>query len=448
MGAFPAPEHGPKSLVKRTPQDTLPIPLTVSSADPYVRIVLLDPDRQELSGFGQVSLKEPRIGIHRARLVLPDGTFQERSLEVHEEGPSHFSLHAPPPALGEVQRGMLQMLGMTMDAQGYMSPSEALGPIAGLPLASLLGFAAFAASPGSPPGRADEKLKRLGIRPPDGPPGSSGLLVLLGASGNEPVPGMSVPDFLADSRLVLHSARTGQRVWEGSFQELPGFGAAAQWGQTVSPGSWMLELALPSLKPTRYALVALPDHVSILVVAADDSGEVEVQQYLVPLPGRVDHQSIEPASAVLGNLRHVELAQRYLALGMKIPQQHLRALLTGQLLDPILCCATGYALVRQGQQERFGGTGPKEAPGKREQSALRNMLHRFDELPDTHVLAGFCEPWNQEVHFNRALERGLPLFSDGLRALQHHASSTTNRWVAEASRELLPASMWTAWIVR
>ncbi len=425
-----------------------PTTLIIRSEDPNARIVVVDPHRQTHTGFGSLSLDNPTLGIYCGRLVLPDGTFQERSMEVYPEGPDDFLLRAPPPPLGEMQLGMLRTLGLAIDAHGYMAPSNELGPVAHLRLASLLGFAAFEASVGMPPSGVGGALERMGIHPPPSiSPGGSGLLVLLGASGSQPMPGASVPEFLAQSRVSLRCADTGRIVHEGIFEELPRFGAAAQWGQSVASGAWILELSLPHLAPTRYAMAALRDHLSIFVVVAGDSGEVEVQQYMAPLPEfRRRNPGLSPLS--MWQLRDLELGQRYLAAGAAVPSIHLYSLLAGQSLDPLLGCVAGYALVREGRQERFRSSQPQNIAGHPAPSVMQDMLRHFDELPDAHLLAGLCEPQHQAAHFKRAMERGLPLFADGLRLLRRHAVRDGKGWLAQASRGLLPGSSWSAWVVR
>ncbi|HLL02757.1 MAG TPA: caspase family protein [Myxococcaceae bacterium] len=418
--------QGPRQLQKtRLPS------FTVHSKDPLLPLVISDPMRREYKGFGRVSLSDVPAGIYRARPVLPEGPLPEQWIELHPGGPNNVLLQAPAPRLGAPEQHLLQRLALEVDAAGYLSPADRLGPVAALRLVSLLGFAAFDASSRPPHSRA-WRMERLGIQPPSSLcQGGSGLQVLLGASGNQPVPGSSAQKFLSDSWLVLRKASTGRVAGKGTFKALPGLAAAGQWGQPVEPDSWILELFVPNLAPTRYALVSLRNHISILVIVVGDSGEVEVQQYLSPLP---DSPPLDwPAPVGLKDLRHVELAQRYLAAGLEIPALHLEQLLLGEHFDPLLACIAGYALARQGPQERFS-------------AALDTLLHRFDGLADTHVLAGLHEPSCQKQHLDRALERGLPLFSEGLRVLQSHVGAPKHRRLAEARRGLLPTSPWTAWL--
>ena len=179
-----------------------------------------DPDRQVHTGFGRVSMDDPSAGIYRARLVLPEGPLQEQTLEVHKGGRGNWILKAPPLPMGQMQRTMLHALSLPMDSRGYVSPSVEHGPVAHLRLASLLGFAAFQASARTHSSGVREPLERLGIQPPTSiAPGGSGLLVLLGANGSQPMPGTRVPEFLTRSRLAVLSESTGHIVSEGGFAE-------------------------------------------------------------------------------------------------------------------------------------------------------------------------------------------------------------------------------------
>jgi hypothetical protein len=447
-----------ESTVLRPP---LPRTLTVRSQDPHAVLVVFGPDAQPFTGVGSALLKSPRAGIYQARLVAPEGPAAEHTFEVRPGSPEVVLIGSPEPRLGTEQTKALHELGIEPDEEGYLHPSEALSPVAGARLASLLGFAAFAASiRATATTFHGHKLERFGVQPPAVErPGGAGLLVVIGASGDQPVKDLDVARFLAGSRLVLHDSHRKAEP-AASFAPLSGFAAAAQWCQSVDPGTWILELRLPGLAPTRYAVAALPNRISILVAVVKDSAEVEVQQYLAPVPGRAAPDRWMP-TVDLGSLRHVELGQRYFAAGSLIPEHHLLELLNGKFLDPLLACIAGYSLVRAGRPERYiGWPIPGADPTTVEPSALSNMLKFFGELPDSHILAALCQPEQRAAHFARALERGLPVFTEGFRALRDYVRSLPEpeqavtgtddlrSWGAEADRGMLAASTWTAWVVR
>lgn len=409
----------------RPPPGTPPQEVLVDSEDEHARIVVLDPNHEEHTGIGKVLLSNPPAGIYRARLMLPEGPSPEERFEVRPGGRDRFLLPAPSPALGVMQTRELILLGARLTQSRYVLLARELGPMAQPRLASVLGIHA---------------LTKRGR----GTPLDCGLQVRLSASGYQPISDMGMRAFLAQSRLVLRNAQTGDIAHEGSFHALDGALSVVEWEQAVSPGPWILEISLPHLAPTRYALTALPGHLSTLVVVAEDSGEVDVQQYMAR-PKIMADDSIREEPAHTGppplqrmNLRDLELGQRYLASGTTVPLHHLEPVLKGQCLDPLLGCIAGYALLREGPQ-RFHLYGS---------SLMQNMLRFFDALPDAHILAGLCEPEHQQAHFQRALERGLPVFSDGLRILQRHTDGAGNPWFAEASQGLIPGSLWTCWIAR
>ncbi|MFP2926457.1 trypsin-like peptidase domain-containing protein [Pyxidicoccus sp. 3LG] len=453
------PFRAPVLIPKGPVFQSLPETLTVESQDPHVFLVVFGPDEQPFSGIGRATLRSPRAGIYQARLMVPEGTVAEHTFEVRPGSPERVLLGSPKPRLGTAQQEALQALGMAPDEKGYLHPSEVLRPVADAPLASLLGFAAFSASIQATTTLSHGfKLEGFGIHPPAVTlPGGSGLLVVIGATGDQPVKDLAVSRFLGESRLILHDSHR-QSGGSASFAPLSGFTAAAQWSQPVAPGSWMVELRLPTLAPTRYAVSALPGRTSILVAVVEDSGEVEVQQYLAPVPGGTLPGQGLPTPG-LGTLRHVELGQRYFSAGRPLPDHHVDELLEGKFLDPLLACIAGYSLVRTGRPERYSGRSLQGAgPRDVEPSAMRNMLKFFGELPDSHILAALCEPERRDAHFARALELGLPVFTDGFRALRSYVRSLPSpaavgteelrSWGTEADRGLLSASAWTAWVVR
>jgi hypothetical protein len=442
----PAPMRG--TSVAEGPTGTL----EVLSADRSVVIIVRDSQLQVVPngvGMGEIRLKSLVPGIYRVQPVVPDGPIEEKIVEVQADKVTSVPLTVESTRLqlGARQEEMLNARGISPSVDGYVSPAELLGPIADAKLASLLGFAAFAVHW---PGAHDfQRLRSFGVTPMQNvAPGEAGLLILIGAAGDQPVPERDPEQFVAAGHLIAKTS-VGEVIDEGGFEPLSGFAAAAQRQTPIPVGPLEVELRLPRLAPTHYALVGLPDRVTVLVLVAEDGVGFEVQQYLIPLP-----RPVRPAEEVLltdpANIRRLELAQRYYATGLEIPvDDNLDGLLYGKWLDPLLGCVAGYSLIRQGMAARYvGQPNPGTGATTLEASAMRNMLKFFGDLPDSHVLAGLAEPKNRAEHYANALRHGLPLFADGFRALYTWYQTEAGELpdiLATVGSGLLPASVWTAW---
>jgi hypothetical protein len=424
--------------------------LTVSSPDRYATIEVLDErKRVERTGVGRLEdlLLEP--GIYRVRLRLPGSLPVERTLEVRAGSEQQVELELPPARLAPDHLDLLR---------------PALGPVGGARLASLLAFAAYAAQ--QPAG--DAGLRRLGVHPLQLSPGfTSGFLALVGsAAADGPNPRL----FPRECFLRLRGA-DGLEVSEGFFTPLDGLPAAVQHQMALTePGSLQAELHLPGFAPTCYSVTALPDRLTLLIAVVETDGSVEVQQYLIPAPGRP--RFVPEYVDGVDDLRRLELAQSFYATGERdvalgaVGEGNLSELLYGKWLDPLLGCLAGYILVRRGQLEDFAGSvwagepdvledpeGPVAAAAREREpipSALRNLVAFFPDLPDVHVLAGLSDPVEERRsgHFERALRRGLPVFAEGARALAAWArrqGAVLPPPLAEPLARLLPGSTWTAW---
>jgi hypothetical protein len=182
----------------------------------------------------------------------------------------------------------------------------------------------------------------------------------------------------------------------------------------------------------------------VLIAIAEDSGAVDVQQYLLPVAS-AELRDGEQLGA--RELRRLELAQRYYVHRPSLeglPRQRgaveseadFDELLHGKWHDPLMGALAGYTLIHRGATDRYAG-------------AMENMLEYFAGLPDSHVLAGLATPKRRDEHFARALELGVPMFAQGFRALYrwHQERQADDEWpmLLEPSA-LLPASPWTAWI--
>jgi hypothetical protein len=150
-------------------------------------------------------------------------------------------------------------------------------------------------------------------------------------------------------------------------------------------------------------------------------------------------------------LRVVEQAQRFYSGSEPVPDDLVENFLQLKALDPLLGALAGYTLIRQGKTERYRGQPATDLPAGQWSmtSAMQNMLHHFGLLPDSHVLAGLCEPARRDEHFAAAMERGVPLFTEGFRALLDHYESEPGKLrpgMRHARRTLAAGSPFSAWM--
>jgi hypothetical protein len=437
--------------------------LIVTSPDRQARIEVLDGKKKVVLQAVHSLQASLAPGIYRVRLRLPGATPVEQAVEVRAGRPTRLELALPDPKLGDFQLRLLQDLGIvTYLPNGKMEsvqPSERLGPVGGARLGSLLAFAVYASH--QPEGFA--KLRGFGIQPVTLAEGEScALLALVGAAdGGEPA---NLAGFLADCRLAVRRL-DGTEVTRGGFETLSGMPAAAQRRAALAePGSLQAELRMPGFAHTRYALAALPGRLTVFIAVAEKNGTVDVQQYLFPLRAAAVPELLGPEYLDdPQNVRRLEIAQAFYATGdteQVLGEADLGDLLLGKWLDPLLSCIAGYSLARAGQPERFVGDlerggdavledpeGPAALDARGREpgpSALVNLLVFFPELPDVHVLAGLCDPRPERRagHFGRALDRGLPIFAEGIRAL---ANASPSPLLKEPMASLLPGSPWTGW---
>jgi hypothetical protein len=407
--------------------------LEVFIQDSSLRIEVLDPRRRVIhQGFGNFHLADLQPGVYRVRTSLPGTAAREESIDVRPGAYVSVTPSPPDTLLGVEVLDRLRHLQIGIqEREGrieYLYPSEALGPIAGTRLASLLAFAAFASQ--QPEGPYFHRLRSFGVRPLEmGPDSTCGVLALVGADA----------ELLGECDFILRGP-DGVVLNQGTFDPLSALGAAAQ-RQIALPeaGSLQAELRMRGMAHTRYALATLPGWLTIFIAVAEADGTVEVQQHLIPIPKPSGGE--DPVLGMQG-LRRLDLAEAFAAAGdpdaaLDVIRPDVEELLKGNASNPLLGCLAGYLLVQAGEGDRFA------------QEGLPYLLQAFPQLPDLQVLAALCEP-NEDRrgrHFDKALRLGLPIFAQGLRAL---AERFPDRPVplAEPLASLLPGSLWTAWLAR
>jgi hypothetical protein len=400
--------------------------LVASPGDSTARVVVLDAARDVVADSANGVRIDVDPGIYKVQLILPEGTADEQTVMVRAGQTEFAEFNLDGPQLGESQLEMLKARGIEPSEAGTLHPSENLGEIANAKLASLLAYAAFAVT-GNQPGF--ERLREFGVDPAQTvPPDRGSLLLLFGASGGE-----GTSERVAESGAVVRDA-TGVIVDEGPFVPLSGFPAAGQRSVELPAGTLTAELAVPGVGATRYALACLPSRRTVLVVVDEGGGRFDVQQYMIPI-----HDTAGLPEFLLQSPQHIRLiesAQRYFAANQPLPTEDVEVLLAGKWVDPLLGALAGYSLVASGQPERYADV------------AMGNMITHFPELPDSHVLAGLCDPQRASEHFANAVAAGLPVFADGLRVLYQwcQESGSLPPILAEPGRQLVPGSPWTAYL--
>jgi hypothetical protein len=410
-----------RNLPKPAPPPARPKQLRVFLQDQAAVIVVWKPDGSTQTGQGSVRIAKPAPGVYRAHLITPEGRKIERLIDFPAEG-GEIELKALKPAIGVRQTEWLEKAGIHGMGE-YLEPSESMGPMANVRLASLLGFAAYAVN--AAPASMMSRLRSLGVA--QVPAGSPQLLLLVGASGSHPAGAASVAKFLAGCRVG------GSEDFR--LAPLAKFPSAGQLAAPVANGASTMDLQMPGVPIMRHAIAGLKDRVTVLVVVVNDDGSTESQLYLFPRRG-------SPAPPLSPDaLRTIEQAQRFYQGSEPMPEPvmagMLHQLLPLKWVDPVLGCLAGYTLLRHGRANDLRGV------------PLANMLAHFDAVPDVHVLAALCEPDQADRHFKNAMQRGIPLFAEGFRAMLDHFRKTgqaVDGAAARAGRTLAGGAALSSWI--
>jgi hypothetical protein len=404
--------------------------INFSSLDAMVVIGVTGPGGFRSLGTGTVYIPNPAHGAYHVRIITPEGVAEEQSFEYpHRSG--DISLSAPTTQIVPSQLSMLSSAGITQSPDGYMQPSELLGVMANTKPASLLGFAAYAAY--AMEAGYGSRLRNFGLEPiSDDRREEAWLSVLLNVETE------SAPAYHEASSVALYAST--YRL--GKFSPLAGFPAAAQYLTSTPEGNAVVELRLDGMEPTRFPLTCFKGRVATLCVNVTVAGEMEVQIYLIPFK-RTEMNS--------ETIRVVEQAQRFYSGTEPVPEMMVERFLYLKSLDPLLGCVAGYELVRNGKAARYRGT-PDEnlrPDAWNPNSAMQNMLSHFGLLPDAHVLAALCDPQNADRHFGEAAKLGIPMFTEGFRALLDHYRDKRGMldiglW--HARRTLATGSAFSAWV--
>jgi len=420
----------------------VPATVTLQAGRTDLLLVLRDPAGNVVASGRDTITASVASGTYGVQVLRPDGTLAAEALEVRAGATISWTYRASPLPISAHVAAQLAKHGITVDPDNYVLLSELLGPMPDQTLASMLGHAAFAQV--WPHDSRLNELRSFAVDVPVVDAASAGITVLVAAADEHPAPDLTLSsaEFLdrVDIALQPSALQASVPAWLTPLacKRLADFDAAVQASLVVKPGVHRVRIALPGRAITSYALAALPGRVSVLILIAHASGECEVQQYSIPraqeLVSTLAQRGLGPES-----LSRLERAQRRFAsgqIGLLDKGSAIDDLLAGKWIDPLFGVIAGYALARLGQIKRWA------------EIAMPNMLEHFPELPDSHVLAALADPGHRDRHFQAAVDRGIPVLAEGLRALVdwHAQTERQMRLDLEASyQRLIPGSAWTAW---
>jgi hypothetical protein len=398
--------------------------LELQSDDELAELIVRDLEGKEILRDRRSLSTRLEPGLYRVQLEIAGRLRAEELVTVQANSETKRKLAPPLPAFGKAQQKWLRDLGILRDDSGYLYASDTYG-IADARLASLLALAAFAHSKEE----ASPELAFLQNVAIDVPQQSPAIVAIVGASGDAPRPGMKPDDFVNQTSLTLLDE-------QHRFETLPQCPFAAQLAIPVRPGSATIRLELPGLEPTHYAVACLPGRITVFIVVVNDDGSIDTQQYIIPAADAPPGPYPWLTELKLENLRRIEIAQRSYSRTAGVPSKATEMLLWGKWLDPLMACVAGYALLRRGEHNEF-------------ETAARNILAHYPELPDAHVLAAMQWQEEKDARFAEAARLGTPVFAEGFRALQQwrEGKNDVQPEALEIARGLLPTSPWTAWVL-
>lgn len=441
IGGGPAPASTPVvNFTKGIHGAPRPGALTVRTEDPMIQVEIFDNTGKSLaSNLGRVSVANLNPGIYRARSRTPEGSFEEQIVEILPGESETVTLTSPKIKGSTVFSHILNVTDIPVLNGSLTHPSEAIGPAAMVQLSTLLALAG---------GVVNEEdrgyghhLRNVGIRAFRdliGTPADCGLQVLFGIEGEQ---AGSAPHYLAD--IKLRCWLLTEPVPAESFQPLPlpGKEGLAEFALPKSPGSYWLSLEMPNQSPVLLSLNLLPGRLALVIVNQETSGKINIYQYS---PSLIPEPSGDPISeqARFPILRRLELIQRAYASGnLDQAFQNAWQLLQAKWVEPMAGCLGGYILLKLNQAEKLA-------------IVVNNMTNYYGGLCDSHILKSEYEAsQNQETRseeaMKMALDRGLPIFSDGLESLvtgieKYHIDHPAVKLAQDVYKNRIRGLLWTA----
>jgi len=407
--------------------------LTIESRDRLAPIELADSQGKVImSGRGRLFSSRMKSGFYRARLITPEGQVIEQLVELSPGEKETVELEAPPPQTTRVMTEVARHIECKLESDSTLEVSEAVGPMASAQLSTLLTLAASVVNQDQAWG---QQLRKLGVKP------FKALVSGGETSGLQVLSGVEVG---TSEEVISYISKVGLSLWpmnqprpETSDAPTPlNIPGLSEFARATQAGPHWLEINWPEKPPVALALAMLPQRLTMMVFHRDAEGHLHIFQYLPAL------QSDESSSP--DTIRRLELAQRFYLNGrLDQAYENAKDLLYAKWVDPLAGCLGGYLLLRLGRARELS-------------VFVQNMVNFYGQLSDSHVLRAEYEvelghdaaARESLIH---ALERGAPIFADGLVCLRNRLAKynledhPNARLIMEVFDKRVPDLLWTAW---
>lgn len=420
-----------------------PATLIAESSDPLSPLELADSTgRLMRAGQGRFELDGMRPGFYHVRLLTPEGEAVEEVVELSPGEVETVTLSAPDPPKTRLFNDIVAAANFLIQEDRTLEVSKAVGPVSSAQLSTILALAASACNRDEQWGA---RLKSLGLRPfrEAAPAGADCGLQLI--AGVESASAEETSALLAGAKLRLWPFGRPVPETAAAPSALSSVVGVAEYTAAAAPGPHWLSVEMGGQRPVVFALTLLPGRLTLLVAHLDAEGRARVFQYAPGLAaGRF-------ATAV--QVRRQEFAERfYLSGRLEHAYEIAGEALADESDDPLLLCLRGYLALKLNHNDVAA-------------SAAARLTELHERLSDGHVILGECRSAAGDADgaaaaYRAALERGLPVFAEGLTRLHNvvgpradaGAQAGADPDFALAAKTLAAAAagrvnglLWTAW---
>lgn len=411
--------------------------LRISGQDPLARIEVFNQhDARVVTGWGQLDLENMPPGPYRIGIsLLGEPSHSETVFLMAGE-----KTKVGPGPVQPIPKRLVQPLhNLGFKPSGHQSqPSELFGrSVTTTHIGSVLAWAAYASR--FPPSSYGQKLRNLGIKQRTSESMDDCLLQILIGDVRPQWDGSS---FTEQCKISVGTAQAEKRIGLLPVPGLPGL--ARQWTGPMQAGNTSIRIAGPGLKPTSLTLTSLPGYVTVIIVAREQNGGIEMHRYLNPIdPPKQGHIDFSD------DIRRSE--QNWRALEDRVPllPGEAEKLIHRVPVDPLTMAVLGYRLHHEDQLSLF-----EEAPVGNE-SVWARLRKQARALPDVHILAALAAGEENAAAYNgnlqKAAKSGVPMVADGYEVLSDwlvKKSIRENLPPPIPNRPRTPGGVWTAFDAR